>query len=347
MQETYEEFIQNILDTRGRFNCGDEYHERHHIVPKCMGGSNDEENLIDLFANEHFIAHKLLALENPNNYRLAYAWTCMAFVKRNDTPRYELTPEEYEEARKALGIAMSGKVVSEETREKIRQAKLGTTLSDEVRQKMSESRKGENNPNYGNHKLAGENNPFYGKHHTDETKDKLRQNSLGTKLSDETKIKIRYALVGEKNPNFCKEFSEETKYKLSEAAKKRFENPKNHPLYGTHRSEETKQKLREKQLGKKTSGDTKMKISESSPIQTPIYCIELSMYFKGPAEAQKITGIKQQSIAECCKGRGSRKSAGRHPITNEKLHWIYVSKDEYLDNLNKKGNDINGTMEEE
>ena len=31
MEITYQDFIQNILNTRGRFNCGDEYHERHHI----------------------------------------------------------------------------------------------------------------------------------------------------------------------------------------------------------------------------------------------------------------------------------------------------------------------------
>ena len=45
---TYNEFIQNILDTRGRFGIPDgEYKERHHIVPKCLGGTNDKENLID------------------------------------------------------------------------------------------------------------------------------------------------------------------------------------------------------------------------------------------------------------------------------------------------------------
>lgn len=96
---TYEEFINNILETRGRFACGNEYHERHHIVPKCMGGSNDKENLIDLFAREHFEAHRLLALENPENEKLVYAWGCMAFVKRKDTDRYKVTPDEYEEAR--------------------------------------------------------------------------------------------------------------------------------------------------------------------------------------------------------------------------------------------------------
>ena len=50
---TYEEFINNILESRGRFACGNEYHERHNIVPKSIGGTNDEENLIDLYAREH------------------------------------------------------------------------------------------------------------------------------------------------------------------------------------------------------------------------------------------------------------------------------------------------------
>lgn len=47
---TYIEFINDILKTRGRFNCGDEYCERHHILPKCMGGGNERDNLIDLYA---------------------------------------------------------------------------------------------------------------------------------------------------------------------------------------------------------------------------------------------------------------------------------------------------------
>ena len=55
----YEEFINNILNNRGRFACGDEYHERHHIIPRCIGGTDDYNNLIDLYAKEHFEAHRL------------------------------------------------------------------------------------------------------------------------------------------------------------------------------------------------------------------------------------------------------------------------------------------------
>ena len=105
--ETYDEFIKTILNTRGRFACNNEYHERHHIIPKCIGGNDDEENLVDLFAREHFIAHRLLAQENPDNNSLVFAYTCMAFRKSGTQQRYELTPEEYEEARICLSKTLS------------------------------------------------------------------------------------------------------------------------------------------------------------------------------------------------------------------------------------------------
>lgn len=37
-----------------------EYKETHHIIPRCMGGSDDKENLVELTGREHFIAHWLL-----------------------------------------------------------------------------------------------------------------------------------------------------------------------------------------------------------------------------------------------------------------------------------------------
>lgn len=163
MQQTYDEFIQNILKTRGRFACGEEYHERHHIVPKCMGGANDEDNLIDLYAREHFEAHRLLALENPDNDGLTYSWWMMAHGKNQDRITHVVTAEEYEEAR----IAFS-------------KSKKGVPLPKETRDKISEAKMGEKNANYGKpcpeeikKKISIANK---GKHHlTEEVKEKLRQ----------------------------------------------------------------------------------------------------------------------------------------------------------------------------
>lgn len=36
------------------------YYEKHHIIPKSLGGTNEKENLVKLTAREHFICHWLL-----------------------------------------------------------------------------------------------------------------------------------------------------------------------------------------------------------------------------------------------------------------------------------------------
>ena len=102
----------------------------------------------------------------------------------------------------------------------------------------------------------------------------------------------------------------------------------------------------------------------------PVYCIEMHRIFWGATQAENELHIKGSDIAQCCKGRRGHKSAGKYPVTGEKLQWKYVydqaSNDgtiikgaitlgyiteeevnNYLDSLRQKGNDINGTMEEE
>jgi hypothetical protein len=41
--------------------CPEGYVERHHILPRALGGSDDSSNLVALTAREHFVAHVLLA----------------------------------------------------------------------------------------------------------------------------------------------------------------------------------------------------------------------------------------------------------------------------------------------
>ena len=96
---TYNNFIQHILETRGRFGIHkDEYKERHHINPRCIGGTDDEDNLIDLYAREHFIAHKLLA-EESNNKQLIHALWMMCNSSNKNKSYQIVSPEEYEECR--------------------------------------------------------------------------------------------------------------------------------------------------------------------------------------------------------------------------------------------------------
>lgn len=51
----------------------------------------------------------------------------------------------------------------------------------------------------------------------------------------------------------------------------------------------------------------------------PLYCKELNEYFKSAADASKKYNIDASAIRKAAKG--INKSAGRHPITNQKLHW--------------------------
>lgn len=49
------------------------YSERHHIVPRCMGGSECPDNLVRLTAREHFVAHQLLVKMHPEVRGLIFA----------------------------------------------------------------------------------------------------------------------------------------------------------------------------------------------------------------------------------------------------------------------------------
>ena len=228
MEVTYEEFIQNILDNRGRFACGDEYHERHHIIPKCMGGTNNKDNLIDLYAREHFEAHRLLALENPENEKLIYAWRMMTVVKDKSQERYIVTAEEYEEAK----IAFS-KIQSEVMKIAWKDAEKKKRHSELMKEKYSNP---ENNPMYGR---RGEDNPLYGKHRSEETIEKIRKT----------------AQERCKNPEYLE--------KVSKTQKERYQNPENNPMFGKHHTDETKRKIGDANRGHVPSEEARNKASQS------------------------------------------------------------------------------------
>ena len=53
--------IYNQLIERAQNRVLDGYCEKHHIIPKSMDGKDISNNLVNLTAREHFIAHYLLA----------------------------------------------------------------------------------------------------------------------------------------------------------------------------------------------------------------------------------------------------------------------------------------------
>lgn len=206
----------------------DGYFEKHHIIPRCMGGSNDKSNLVLLTGREHFMAHMLLWKAYPKNGSFAFAAT---FMSNRDVCKVNSYLYEYlkADAAKKISEVTSGKRIKDLVGERfskllvIEQAdfyysstgakqsawvcecdcgKFTTVVASSLRSKntqscgclVSESGKAR----------SGKNNHMWGKKHTEETK---------------LKFKLRPVLRGEDNPNFGKKWDEERRIAMSEARK--------------------------------------------------------------------------------------------------------------------------------
>lgn len=84
--------IYNEIITRANNRDKIQYPERHHIIPKCVGGTNTASNIATLTPREHFICHWLLHKMTPDNKKLKYAFTRMlqpAYAKSHKIPRIQ------------------------------------------------------------------------------------------------------------------------------------------------------------------------------------------------------------------------------------------------------------------
>lgn len=73
----------------------DLYTELHHIVPRCLGGTDESGNLVRLTTREHFLAHKLLVRIHGTR-ELRYA----LFLMGHSREGVHLTSREFEDLRK-------------------------------------------------------------------------------------------------------------------------------------------------------------------------------------------------------------------------------------------------------
>lgn len=85
------------------------YVEKHHIIPKSLGGNNTKENIVCLTAREHFICHWLLTKmveDGKQKWKMLYAFG--AFLQKNKSQeRLEITGRKYEILKRAGSEARS------------------------------------------------------------------------------------------------------------------------------------------------------------------------------------------------------------------------------------------------
>ena len=120
----YHEIYRKLIDrARNRTLTG--YVERHHIIPRCLGGGNESSNLVDLTAEEHYLAHQILVKLHPESLDLIYAVVRMSAGKTLTRMNNKL----YGWLRRRAAIASStrfkGKKKTEEHKAKIGKANAG------------------------------------------------------------------------------------------------------------------------------------------------------------------------------------------------------------------------------
>lgn len=156
----------NALIQRARERSLSGYFERHHVIPRCLGGSNDASNIVHLLPEEHYVAHQLLCKMNPGYRGLAAAVVFLTSAGRNKV---------YGWLKRRLSESMKG------NKHHLRKEGPARTANQEYM-------RSERNPQKANPR-CGERHHFYGK-----------KNPFT--WSEESKRKVSEGKIGQKNPMF-------------------------------------------------------------------------------------------------------------------------------------------------
>jgi len=137
-----------IANSQTRNLLPNTYVEKHHILPKSLGGNNKKENIAVLTAKEHLICHLLLVrmTNGDAKSKMACAAMRMMFSSRTHN-RCKISSRTYESVRTAVAESKKGRSGykhTEESKKKISQSKIGKqrTFTPEWRENISKSQIG-------------------------------------------------------------------------------------------------------------------------------------------------------------------------------------------------------------
>lgn len=185
----------NALILRGQNRVLEGYKEHHHIVPVCMGGTDDESNLVALTGREHFVAHQLLVKLYPKVGGLIAAVRFLTSTRQGNPVKSRI----YEWLRKRHAIQMSinnkGKKMTPEQIAKAAASHLGKKRSVEARANMSRGAKLRKMSDEGKKSLSEARQ----KQHAERRAAGIPHPNEGRKMSEETKKMVSESLKGRKN----------------------------------------------------------------------------------------------------------------------------------------------------
>ena len=144
------------------------YIERHHIIPRSLGGVNRKSNVVELTAREHYICHRLLPKMTTGQHKkkMWHALRMMANCNNKHMERnIKVTSHTYNVIRESISKLhsgkrnpMYGKRHTSEAQKKMREAaktkirtsehnrniglsQIGKVVSSDTKQKMKEAHK--------------------------------------------------------------------------------------------------------------------------------------------------------------------------------------------------------------
>jgi len=190
LHNKYSKWYNSIIE-RARSRSIEGYTESHHIIPKCIGGTNKKENLVRLTYREHRLCHLLLPYMVTSEYK-GLMWRAAKGVLMYNGPNHERVESRSRLAEKARIEATSsrkGIPRSPETIAKIKATKAARPMSDENRELSRQKRI------------------------------RANQSRKGMPHSAEHNRKVSESRNGQQSPNKGKSMSFEQRQKISEAHK--------------------------------------------------------------------------------------------------------------------------------
>jgi hypothetical protein len=125
--------IHDIIIERAKNRVIEGYYEKHHIIPRCLGGTDDSDNIACLLPEEHYLVHQLLVKIHPTNVKLAHAAKMMCVASPDNGYRNNKL---YGWLRKRLSDSMKGSTISEEVKTKIGNSRRGKLHTQDAKDKM-------------------------------------------------------------------------------------------------------------------------------------------------------------------------------------------------------------------
>ena len=172
LQNKYSRVYNSIIE-RAKSRLTLEYTEKHHIIPRSLGGDDREDNIVRLTPREHFMCHRLLPrmLEGEAKRKMTYALKIMTCDRHG--LRFKPSSKTIDYIREQARQSQIGVHLSEERKAKIKAKRSMQITSDATREKMRKA--------------------HTGRIHSEETKLKMSKSARGRIISEEQKEKIREA----------------------------------------------------------------------------------------------------------------------------------------------------------